>query len=898
MTTLVVILLLLAACAEPLPEAPSDGVAPSPATTGEATTGQATAALKAGALETTDASEPGADRAPGTGFVVWESNRTGVWRLWIRDLDGSPPRQLWPEAGDRPQCCAHIEPGGERIAYLSLPPGDATYPEGGASGRLQVIRRPAMGSNAETETATEAAPRVVVPDARTYFEHRAVVWRDVGELIYIAGDGRTRWIQVDTGEQRDLTDARVDRHGWLVNRQLTHATTGLPSFAPYDKNRRQVRETRTLGGCQPYFSHDGRWGFWTAGAGGPIRAMDLATRHSVEILAKSDPRLPDDRGYLYFPMFSHDATLFAWGASPDQHDHATSDYDIFVAATDPETLELLGPPWRVTRDPGSDRFPDVFAAPLALGRHFGEAPLRLELTAPDAAEDWVWQLGETIVGEATATLPLTGPAIEHTFEAAGTYAITARRGGETAQGWARVRPAQPPSVVDTVLRGGREIVIRFDEAVDPATATAAFESGRLVMPDEDGLLSEDPRSLVITLAQDLDEGDTLLLTGVQDRAQRPNLMPPTRLPIEPASWPLDARGLVFLWQTDDGFNEVDDPAMEAPRACLLKPRGRAWLDRHFAMVLAGGMFVTDDASVLGVLNGCQRTNELTLEATITPHRRAGPDMARIVTFSGGHHSRNFTLGQIDDRLIFRLRTATTGPNADRPQLDLGPLPIGRPTHVVVSYTAGRLTAWLDGRQVLDSDAVQDGFFHWQARPLVFGNEWQTSSAGQPSSSPAPSSSQAPHAWHGAIEGVAMYDRAFGSAEANESFRRYAELRAERLPTPQGRVRAVLRQRSSTPSMREIAPYREALAVYEYEVQEVLEGDVVLVGDGKGAILRVVHRVLVDGDTLPVSRRAAAQSYELTLEPFIDHPELESLYLADTLPERPDLQLLFSAEIAP
>ncbi len=661
-------------------------------------------------------SETDGDEAPGQGFVVWESNRTGAWRLWFRDLDGSPPRQLSPEEGGRQHCCAHVEPGGERIAYLSLPRGQATYPEGGASGRLYLIGRDGSGD------------RLVAENARTYYEHRAVVWRSAGELIAIDGDGRTRLIDVATGVTQMLTDDAVDRHGWLINSRLTHATRGLPSFSSYDAAGRRIREARTLGGCQPYFSYDGRWGFWTAGAGGPIRALDLATRQSVEILKKSDPRLPGDRGYLYFPMLSHDATLFAWGASPDEHDHAKSDYDIFVAPTDPETLEILGRPWRVTRDPGSDRFPDVYAVPGAR-RHFGEAP------------------------------------------------------------------------------------------------------------------------------------------------RQANVAVPTRGASEPASWPIDPRGLIFLWQTDDGFNDVEDPATGEPRACLLEPRGRAWVDRNFAMVLSGGFFVADDPSVLGVLRGAQRTNELSIEVTVTPHRLASSDMARIMTFSGGMGSRNFTLGQVDDRLSFRLRTASTGRNADRPQLDLGQVPIGRPTHLVVSYSAGHFVAYLDGRQVLDTDVVQDGFFHWQARPLIFGNEWQ-----------------AQRPWHGGIEGVAIYDRVVGPEEVQESFRRAAELRAERPVIPQVRLRATLRRRSPTPSLEEISPYRQALSVYEYEVEEVLEGEV------NGPILRVVHRVLADGEALPVSRRTVSQTYEMTVEPFFDHPELESLFLSDALPKRPEVPLVFSAEV--
>ena len=30
----------------------------------------------------------------GSGFVVWESNRSGAWRLWIRELGAGGARQL------------------------------------------------------------------------------------------------------------------------------------------------------------------------------------------------------------------------------------------------------------------------------------------------------------------------------------------------------------------------------------------------------------------------------------------------------------------------------------------------------------------------------------------------------------------------------------------------------------------------------------------------------------------------------------------------------------------------------------------------------------------------------------------------------------------------------------
>ncbi len=819
--------LLLAACTGELPAAAPAPLGPGPV-----------------AAAQREAPEP-----PGQGFVVWESNRTGAWRLWIRDLDGSPPRQLTTEEDDRQHCCPHVSPDGQRLVYLRLPRGQAGYPESGAAGPMHLL---------DLDSGDD---RVIAGEARTYFEHRAAVWRSASELIYIDAGGFTRSLDVVTGNGRQLTDRAEARHGWLINSRLTHATTGRPSFSTYDAGARRVEPATVLGGCQPYFSHDGRWGIWVAGAGGPIRALELASRRSIEILAKSDPRLPAGQGYLYFPMLSHDSTLLAVAASPDQRDHQSSNYDVFVAAVDPDTLEVLGDAWRATSDQASDRFPEVWARPFALGRHFGEAPLSVTFTAPGGG-DWRWSFGDGTEH--------TGTRAEHTFEQAGSYPVAATRGPDVLRGFVRVRPAKPPQVAGVALRRDREVVVQFDETVDLQAAEAAFESGLVIERLEPG---DDGRSLIVNLAAGLDTLETLRLDGVSDRAQRPNAMPPAKLEVAPPLWPADRRGLLFLWDSGDAANEIEDSETGRFRTSLLTARGRAWLDRNHAMELDGGFFFAADDSVLGVLAGCRRTNELTLEATLTPRDPSTPAMARIVSFSSGLRSRNFTLGQQGDRLVLRLRTATTGQNADRPQLDLGRLEAGRPAHVLVTYTPGRLLAWVDGAKTLDTDAVQDGFFHWKARPLVFGNEWQ-----------------AERPWYGTLEAIAVYDRALGEEEALESHRRAKRRIAERPPVATIRLRATLIGRSRTPSLQEIAPYREALAVFEYRIEEVVAGELT------GSLVRVAHRVLADGEALPVSRRPEGRSYALEVESFFDQPQLESLYLSNTLPERPGSPLYFSSAI--
>lgn len=769
-----------------------------------------------------------AEQPLGPGFVVWESNRDGGWGIWIRDLEGGAPRRLSPEEPGRDHCCPHVSPDGGRVAYLSGVGGAQEYPRGGTLGALHLIAPDGSGD------------RVVAPAARSYFENRAVVWRSAGELIHIDGERATVALDLATGGSRRLSDPPPER-GWLIDPTLAWATTGVPEFAPYDAARRTVLPRRELGGCQPYFSRDGRWGFWTAGAGGPIDRLELATGRVGRILEKSDPRVPGGHGYAYFPMLSADGRLFAWAASRGGHPHFGADYEVFVAESDPDTLELLGPPRRITRHPGTDRFPDVWQPPLGLGRHAGEAPLTVRLSAP-AAGDWRWSFSDGGAAE--------GVAVEHTWSGPGRYEVLARRDGEALRGLAVVHPAAPPRAVSATARaGGTELIVAFDEEIDGAGADLALASGGEIAGREVGA---DGRSLVVRLAEPLAAPDRLAISGVRDRAQRANLMAPATLAIDPPAWPVSRDGLVFVWESADAANLVPDPELGADRAYTLTARGEARLDAGFAMIATGGSFVLERGEAERIGAALQARNQFTLEATIESEGADGP----IVTW-GSQKAPNLWLAQRSGRLVFGLRTGARGPAA-YPRLELLDLPAGAPVHLVLTYEPGRLAAYLDGEPRFETADLQGDLFHWQPSPLAFGG------AG----------------WRGRLEGVALYDRVLGPGEAREAHRLDLAKRRARPPVPRSVVEARLVARSATPTLEEISPYREALFTVAYAVDRQLAGPPL------PARLRAVQWAILDSVPLAVNRAAAGDRFRLTLEPFARQPQLEPVYLADTLDAAP------------
>jgi len=220
------------------------------------------------------------------------------------------------------------------------------------------------------------------------------------------------------------------------------------------------------------------------------------------------------------------------------------------------------------------------------------------------------------------------------------------------------------------------------------------------------------------------------------------------------AWPGNRDGLVFVWDNAGASNEVKDAAGkgEKVRACSLKPRGKAKLKPHAAMDLAGGAMIAQGADE-ALLAACRKTHQLGIEAKITPAnlRQIGP--ARIISFSTDPYKRNFTVGQSADKLSLRLRTPRTGENGMRPETTLCKLTGTGPHHVIVSYSPGRLTCYLNGKRVLDTNRVRGDLSNWTPQHLLFGDEWKES-----------------RDWAGKLENIAIHNRIIGAAEAARRYK--------------------------------------------------------------------------------------------------------------------------------
>ncbi len=221
-------------------------------------------------------------------------------------------------------------------------------------------------------------------------------------------------------------------------------------------------------------------------------------------------------------------------------------------------------------------------------------------------------------------------------------------------------------------------------------------------------------------------------------------------------------GLVVLYTFQEGGGDVvqDVSGVEPPIDLTVMGEGYEWTDEGLVKSNTDGILLAE-GSATKILQACQATEEITLEAWVTPADAIHTLVpARVLTYSLNTSYRNFTLGQtLTDApvpgWVARLRTTDTTVNG-LPPLEWESTVAATPTHVVFTHAAdGSEQLWVDAMERAAGDRT-GSFEGWDpdtsAYHLALGNELTLT-----------------RNWNGTFHLAAIYDRALSADEVQQNY---------------------------------------------------------------------------------------------------------------------------------
>lgn len=295
------------------------------------------------------------------------------------------------------------------------------------------------------------------------------------------------------------------------------------------------------------------------------------------------------------------------------------------------------------------------------------------------------------------------------------------------------------------------------------------------------------------------------------------------------AWPATGSPLLFAWHHRNHRNQFTDADGET-RPFQLQGRGLARFGRHHHALLDAGHFEPDNRSAEAIREALTSGGALTIECLVSAD--AALAGAPGILWSAGTLALEVTGGALAVRQGDSRATISMSEGDG-------------PWHIVTTITPdGPATVWINGEQAeVDGDIrfspADDAGFQ------IGGG-----------------------AWGGGVERIALYRAALDPAVIAALASGGLAATEGREPVPVLRLRGKLVQTTPVPSEEEIDPYTSALVEYIYDVEEVLAGDY----DHDQVLVR--HWGLLDREVVPGFPRTLGESYELVLQPWDRHPQLE------------------------
>ncbi len=114
------------------------------------------------------------------------------------------------------------------------------------------------------------------------------------------------------------------------------------------------------------------------------------------------------------------------------------------------------------------------------------------------------------------------------------------------------------------------------------------------------------------------------------------------------------------------------------------------------VVITPNHWLTTQIPANSLTQKIRETSEFTLITKVATLNKDQTGPARIISLSGDPYQRNFTIGQENSNLIFRLRTPITGENGNKPELIIhGIFADTKTHHLVITYAKSLLQIYID-----------------------------------------------------------------------------------------------------------------------------------------------------------------------------------------------------------
>jgi hypothetical protein len=285
-------------------------------------------------------------------------------------------------------------------------------------------------------------------------------------------------------------------------------------------------------------------------------------------------------------------------------------------------------------------------------------------------------------------------------------------------------------------------------------------------------------------------------------------------------WPSSRDGLAYLWEHGGAQNEI--VKTEGSRV-IFRPeaRGLARYGDHHAMWVDKGFFV--DTAVPSF------EGDFTVE---------------MVVHGLAEDARLLDMGEV---FSLTVEASTWVVRSGMRRYVLGKVAAQPSMHVVVGVERDRLVLYVNGEH-LDALALEPSILASDADALYWGGHPEKGFLGPDR-----------------LSHLALYDRVMDSHAVARHAAYFRNVWASQVLSTPEVVRARVVVPSGIPSPADIAPYRRALVINEYEIT---------MGERAGDRLLAAHWAILDGKILAHAARPLGSEHDLKLVMFDERPELE------------------------